>query len=359
MAILLGAFLIHGLVPGPDMLHKNLAVTYSMVWSVALANILGAGMCYAFSPQFAKIATMRYTLVLPAVLGIIYIGSFEASRNWGDLYALLFFGLVGWIMKQFKWPRPPMLLGAVLGDIIERYMFISVGRYGVEWMYPWNRPVVFLLLLMAFFGLIRPLLQDVKAHGGPKQMLTNFQLPQFRWGQLFTIFMFCVIAFLLSLSTKWPYAARVVPTVVGVLGLIMSGLSLLNEMCRKPEAAQKSMAEAAQDEVEQTQKIHMDISSDTAHLPISTIVGRAALFFGYMIAFMGSMATIGLIPTIPIFIIFFMRFEAQERWSLVVPYALCVTLFVYFAFDQFMAIPWPQTLLGGMFPELRGVIPSV
>ena len=44
MAILLGAFLIHGLVPGPDMLHKNLDITYSMVWSVALANILGAGM---------------------------------------------------------------------------------------------------------------------------------------------------------------------------------------------------------------------------------------------------------------------------------------------------------------------------
>ncbi len=72
MAILLGAFLIHGLVPGPDMLTKNLSITYAMVWSVALANILGAGLCYAFSPQFAKLATLRYTLILPAVLGIIH-----------------------------------------------------------------------------------------------------------------------------------------------------------------------------------------------------------------------------------------------------------------------------------------------
>src|SRR5688572_7526453 len=88
MAILLGAFLIHGLVPGPDMLHKNLDVTYTMVWSIALANILGAGACYLFSPQFARLATLRYTLILPAVLGIVYIGAFEASRNWGDLIAL-------------------------------------------------------------------------------------------------------------------------------------------------------------------------------------------------------------------------------------------------------------------------------
>ena len=83
MAILLGAFLIHGLVPGPDMLTKNLDVTYAMVWSVALANILGAGLCYAFSPQFARLATLRYTLILPAVLGIVYIGAFEASRQLG------------------------------------------------------------------------------------------------------------------------------------------------------------------------------------------------------------------------------------------------------------------------------------
>ena len=116
MAILLGAFLIHGLVPGPDMLHKNLDITYAMVWSVALANILGAGLCYAFSPQFARLATLRYTLILPAVLGIVYIGAFEASRSWGDLFALLLFGVLGWVMKQFKWPRPPLVLGLVLGD---------------------------------------------------------------------------------------------------------------------------------------------------------------------------------------------------------------------------------------------------
>ena len=116
MAILLGAFLIHGLVPGPDMLHKNLDITYTMVWSVALANILGAGLCYAFSPQFARLATLRYTLILPAVMGVVYIGAFEANRSWGDLIALLAFGVLGWLMKQNKWPRPPLVLGLVLGD---------------------------------------------------------------------------------------------------------------------------------------------------------------------------------------------------------------------------------------------------
>jgi len=57
--LLLGAFLIHGLVPGPDMLTKHLELTYSMVWSIAIANILGSGLCFAFSGQLAKIATLR------------------------------------------------------------------------------------------------------------------------------------------------------------------------------------------------------------------------------------------------------------------------------------------------------------
>src|SRR4051812_12919812 len=146
MAILLGAFLIHGLVPGPDMLTKNLSITYSMVWSVALANILGAGLCYAFSGQFAKLATLRYTLMLPAILSLLFIGAYQGSRNWGDLYALLIFGLIGWTMKQLKWPRPPLILGLVLGHLIERYLFISVTRYGMDWI---ERPFVIALFVMA------------------------------------------------------------------------------------------------------------------------------------------------------------------------------------------------------------------
>ena len=70
MAILLGAFLMHGLVPGPDMLTKNLDITYAMVWSIAVANILGSGLCFLFSSQFAKLASLRYTLILPMVLSL-------------------------------------------------------------------------------------------------------------------------------------------------------------------------------------------------------------------------------------------------------------------------------------------------
>jgi hypothetical protein len=354
MAILLGAFLIHGLVPGPDMLTKNLSITYAMVWSVALANILGAGLCYAFSPQFAKLATLRYTLILPAVLGIIYIGAFEASRQWGDLFTLLFFGLVGWTMKQFKWPRPPLILGVVLGDTIERYMFISIERYGMSWML---RPVVVLLFALAIVGLVRPLLQDVRSQGGLKRMLTSFQRPIFHPSQLFTMFMIALVGSATSMALRWDFSAKIVPLVVGTVALCAAVLSLLNEMCRRPAAAHvEGLAERAEHEV--GEKIHMDLTSDTGHLPVREIILRGALFFGYLIGFMGVMAVIGLIPTVALFVVFFMRYEGKERWSLVIPYAAVLVFFIWFAFDYFMAVPWPPTLIGDWFPALKA-IPSV
>ena len=354
MAILLGAFLIHGLVPGPDMLTKNLSITYSMVWSVALANILGAGLCYAFSPQFAKIATLRYTLILPAVLGIVYIGAFEASRQWGDLITLLFFGVVGWIMKQAKWPRPPLILGVVLGDTIERYMFISIERYGMSWLL---RPVVAVLFLMAIVGLGRPLLSDIRSQGGLRKMLTSFQAPTFHPSQLFTVFMIVVIGTAVAVSSRWDFSAKIVPLVVGIAALTAAALSLFNDMCRKPAApATEGLAGHVQHEGEQ--KIHMDLTSDTGHLPVREIIVRAAWFFGYLIGFMAVMAIIGLIPTVAVFVVFFMRWEARERWTLVIPYATALVVFIWFTFDYVMAVPWPPTLLGQWFPYLK-VIPSV
>jgi TctA family transporter len=352
MAILLGAFLIHGLVPGPDMLTKHLDVTYTMVWSIALANILGAGLCYAFSPQFARLATLRYTLILPAVLGIVYIGAFEANRNWGDLFALLFFGLLGWLMKQHKWPRPPLVLGLVLGDTIERYMFISVERYGFTWLL---RPVVAILLILAITGLLRPLYDDIKRQGGLRHMISTFQGPRFDPMQLFTVGFICVIAVMMAIAMPWHFSAKLVPLVVGTIGLAAAGLSLFNDLCRKPAATQvDDLAEKAQHEI----GVHMDITSDTDHLPVRTIAARAALFFGYLLGFMASMAVIGLIPTAGLFVIVFMRIEGRERWRLVLTYAACVVLFIFLVFDQFMSIPWPQTLLGQFLPALK-VIPSV
>jgi hypothetical protein len=77
-----------------------------------------------------------------------------------------------------------------------------------------------------------------------------------------------------------------------------------------------------------------------------------------MIGFMASMATIGLIPTVPLFVVMFMRIEGYEPWRIVIPQAACLTLFIYVLFDRLLLIPWPPTLVGKLLPALK-LIPSV
>jgi hypothetical protein len=243
----------------------------------------------------------------------------------------------------------------VLGDSIERYMFISVERYGLSWLL---RPVVAILFTIAIIGLVRPFLQDIRSQGGPIKMMSSFQAPRFRPEHLFTVFMIGVLGAMVFATKDWGFSAKIVPLVVGTIGLTMAGLSLFNELCRKPTAAaQLGLAAQAQHEV--SQKIHMDLASDTDHLPVRTRVVRAGRFFAYLIAFMGVMAVVGLIPTVAIFVIVFMRLEGPERWSLVLPYVACLVLAIYVVFDQFMSVPWPPTILGKFVPALKAFVPSL
>jgi hypothetical protein len=129
-------------------------------------------------------------------------------------------------------------------------------------------------------------------------------------------------------------------------------------MCRKPGVKTvEGIAEAAEKEVEQ--KIHMDLDSGTSHLSNKEVIGRAALFFGYLLGFMAVMSVIGLIPTAGLFVIVFMRAEGKERWTLTLTYAACTVGLIYFMFDQVMAVPWPQTFMGDWFPALKNIIPSM
>jgi hypothetical protein len=193
-------------------------------------------------------------------------------------------------------------------------------------------------------------------NNGLKRMATEFQAPRFHPSQLFTIFMLAILSSMVILALRWDFSAKIVPLVIGSVGITVCLLSLLNDMCRKPTVQMESLAESAQHQVEQ--KIHMDLASDTEHLPIDIIIKRAYRFFGYLVTFMGVMYVIGLVPTVGLFVIFFMRYENREPWRLVITYAMVLVFSITFVFDNVMSIPWPQTLMAQWFPILK-FLPSI
>src|SRR5581483_328916 len=133
MAILLGAFIIQGITPGPDMLDpaKHLTLTFSMVWFIVITNILTVALSLLFINHLAKITYVRGTLIIPFILFLVFFGAYAEKNTLFDVMLVLIFGALGWTMVQTKWPRPPLVLGLVLGPLTERYLFLSVNRY--EW----------------------------------------------------------------------------------------------------------------------------------------------------------------------------------------------------------------------------------
>lgn len=140
-AILLSALVIKGLQPGPDMLTVNLDLTFSMVWDIALANILAAGLLMLLSRQIGKVAFLPAHSVVPGVMVVLLMGAWVATSSMGDWWTCLAMGALGYAMKQGGWPRPPLILAFVLGTLIENNYQLTMQVYdGLSWMY--QRPIV-------------------------------------------------------------------------------------------------------------------------------------------------------------------------------------------------------------------------
>lgn len=151
MAILLGGFILIGIQPGLSMIRDNGDVVYSVVWSLAIANILGAGICLVLSRYIALFTTIPYLLIAPFMIGLINFAAFQATRLWADLFALLALGMLGIYMRRFGWSRPALLIGFVLAPQIEANVYRTVTVYGLGMF---QRPIVIALILITLVSVL-------------------------------------------------------------------------------------------------------------------------------------------------------------------------------------------------------------
>jgi putative tricarboxylic transport membrane protein len=159
MAILLGAFLIHGLTPGPEMLSRNLDITFSLVWMLCIANVLGAILLMLWARQLAKLTFVRGKLIIPGILLFVLMGAWMSNNTMGDWYVLFGFGLVGLFMRLAGWPRAPLILGFILGPIMENALFITLQRYTFDWVL---RPISAILIVFIVLTIVLTMMQYVR-----------------------------------------------------------------------------------------------------------------------------------------------------------------------------------------------------
>lgn len=157
MAILLGAFMVLGLVPGQEMFTKHLDVVYSMVWVLAFANVIGVLMCLAFVGQLAKMSFLKISIIIPLILSFALLGSYLATGNFGDIFVTLTMGALGFGMKTFKFPRGSFVLGMVLGRMSENYLHLSMNLYGLSFLL---RPITALLMAIVIASIVYQIIRQ-------------------------------------------------------------------------------------------------------------------------------------------------------------------------------------------------------
>lgn len=150
-ALFIVALLAWGYLPGPEMLKKNADIVYSVIWIQGISGITGTLIGFVLAGQLAKLAEVRYTFMVPIMFIFILMGAFSVNRDPLDLVAVVAFGILGYFMRRFGYPRPAMILGLVLGDLMEKYLYRSMAAYGFSWL---ARPAVIVLLILAAASLV-------------------------------------------------------------------------------------------------------------------------------------------------------------------------------------------------------------
>jgi putative tricarboxylic transport membrane protein len=158
MAMLLGAFMIHGVQPGPLMMKQN----PGLFWGVIASMYIGNGMLLVLNlpliGMWVKVLKVPYRILFPLILLFCLIGVYSVSNAVFDIYIMVVFGIVGYLMKKFEYEGAPLVLAFVLGPLLEnnlrKSLIMSQGDFSIFFI----RPLSAICLLIAFFLLVSPLI---------------------------------------------------------------------------------------------------------------------------------------------------------------------------------------------------------
>ena len=162
MALMIGAFILQGITPGPNVINEQPALFWGIIASMWVGNLLLVILNLPLIGLWVKMLSIPYRVLFPAIVLFACIGTFSINQNIYDIYAIAFFGIVGYLLIRFGCEPAPLLLGFVLGPLLEehlrRAMIISRG----DPMIFIERPISATLLAMALAAVIVAVLPSIR-----------------------------------------------------------------------------------------------------------------------------------------------------------------------------------------------------
>ncbi|WP_142847557.1 tripartite tricarboxylate transporter permease [Telmatospirillum sp. J64-1] len=292
MAVFLGGMVLVGLETGPAMIGRNLDITYAIIWSLAIANVLGAGASLLISPAVARLTTIPYGYLAPFMVMVICFAAFQATRSLGDLLALLVIGILGVLMKRFGWSRPAFLIGFVLAANAETYLYQAVQFYGFEFLL---RPGVLIILAITVLSVW------LGSRRRPENPVENAEEEGSRAKNLMPQIAFTGLIFLIAAFGFWDSLQHT------FLGSVFTGSISAVIMAVSALLLWKFLSGKHSDPANYDHEVEAGLRDDPTVVSLSHYV----LWIAGLVA---GTALVGFFISVVVFFLFFLRLKAGASW---------------------------------------------
>jgi putative tricarboxylic transport membrane protein len=323
------------------MLSTELPMTFSFVWMIAIASVVATLVLLKTVNQVAKVALLPGQLVVPGVLLFVFMGAWLGGASIGDWLSCAVFGVIGFLMKRGGWPRPPVILALVLGEILERSFQISTRIHeGPGWL---GRPIVIFLLLviittifLAVRGVARDKLAGKVPAGEASEKNPAISLP-------ISLLLFVVFIWAAYTALDWPPPVRQFPLLIAVPAVLLSLTVIIKDMAHL-QATKKAAG---------SWQLTLRKAGQDAWL------AEALPFFTYVFGMIVMTLIVGQKIALPLFIgVYVVRWGHYSK-RVAVAYALSAWAILVFFYDQVMSLLFhPSYLALWLRPLLPAGVPE-
>ncbi len=335
---ILYAMLAYNIAPGPQMLDRHADITIMIAVSFGIANLIMVAIGLCMTAQLAKLTTIPYIGIAAVILPISFLSAFQSGDGWFGVIILLVFAPVGLLMKAYRWPRAPLILGFILGGVIEKNLQSALSAHGAISFI--TRPITLTLivitvattvLLMRSNRSTAAAMQDdediVAAQAHASLSLRDRLLAPWRGEHLFTLALMAVAVYGIVGSASYADSARFLPIATCSVVLVLMSFQLIFGRGRR------------------TGKI-MDIGLRSALVPeaLANGVKLAIAMACYLLA----ISTIGLMYGSILFAACLPLAMMKGRSAVITSIIgiLIVTGMSYGLLDYYMGVYWPEPYFG-------------
>ncbi|HET7681807.1 MAG TPA: tripartite tricarboxylate transporter permease [Xanthobacteraceae bacterium] len=321
MAIILIGMTAVGIQPGTAILTHQAPYMYGTIWTLVIANTVATLLSMIFVKQFCKACMVPYYYMIPSVFLFCIVGAYGNELDMYDLVTLLIFSALGIIMRRYGWPRPPLLVAVVLGAQVQQYLWLSVDRYGLEWMtFPSVIVLGLLIVVTVAYPFIRNYIQSRKMMD--MDVLHELVRSQEKGSLVIGTALIGIFIFMIVMGTKWPLRASLPVYFIAGLGLFLTSIQIVRDIM-----TMRQLRLAGQAAVPFTRAENI-------------LEFRAWLWLAGLVA---SCAVIGFHLTFVIYpLVFGYIYGATLRNSLYI--SVAGVLLVFGIFDYFVGAVWPNPI---------------